>query len=103
MSDRHWTPDKSDTRAIATALFHDAVLGRWFVITQQDWPEAEAPEPVDVVWGCMVDAVTGKHDFLFLDYRDLVAWRRVEGVTPCSAGPLVKLLRRRPHGGAGLH
>jgi hypothetical protein len=86
--------------ALATALFYHADSGRWFVVTQQDWPVAEAPEPVEVVWGCMVDGATGKHDFLFLDYRDLLAWSRVEGVTPCVAGPLVKLLRRRPHGGA---
>jgi hypothetical protein len=103
MSDHHSTPDKPDTRAIATALFHDAAMARWFVITQQDWPVAEAPEPAECVWGCLVDAVAGKHEFLFLDCRDLLAWRRVEGVTPCLAGPLVNLLRRRPHGGAGLH
>jgi hypothetical protein len=89
--------------ALATALYCDADSCRWFVVTQQDWPVAEAPEPVEVVWGCLVDAVTGKHDFLFLDYRDLLAWTRVEAVTPCLAGPLIKLLRRQPHGGAGLH
>jgi hypothetical protein len=104
MSDHHSTPGKSDTRAFATALFHDAAMARWFVITQQDWPVAEAPEPADVVWGCRVDAVTGKHDFLFLDYRELATeWTRLKDFTPCVAGPLIRLLRRRPHGGAGLH
>jgi hypothetical protein len=101
MSDHPATPDQRDTRAIATALFHDAATSRWFVITQQDWPVAGAPEPVEVVWGCLVDALSGKHEFLFLDYRDLLAWKRVEGVTARLAGPLIKLLRRRPHGRAG--
>lgn len=102
MSDHHSAPDVRDTRAIATAVFHDAAKARWFVVTQQEWPVSERDEPVELVWGCLVDAVIGKHEFLFLDYRDLFAWRRVEDATPCLAGPLIKLLRRRSQG-TGLH
>jgi hypothetical protein len=103
MSDDQSRPDERETRAIATALFYDALMGRWFVITQQDWPVAEEPEPVEVVWGCLVDTVAGNHAFQYLDYRELLAWKRVEDVTPCLAGPLVKLLRQRPQGGAVVH
>jgi hypothetical protein len=82
--------------ALATAVFHDESLRRWFLITQQDWPVAEDLEPVELVWGCLVDSAAGTHTFGFLDYRDLLEWHRLEGFTPCPAGPLVRLLRRAP-------
>ena len=56
MTDRHQSADRPDTRAIATAVFHDASMTRWFVVTQQDWPAADRVEPVELVWGCLVDA-----------------------------------------------
>jgi hypothetical protein len=84
--------------ALATAVFHDESCARWFLITQQDWPVAEEPEPVEVVWGCLVDSRAHTQQFLYLDYRDLLAWRRLEGFTPCPAGPLVRMLRRSPPG-----
>jgi hypothetical protein len=96
--------DPSETRAVATAVFHDAAMSRWFIVTQQDWPAAAEPEPVELVWGCLVNSLTGTHEFQFLDYRNLAtAWARLEGFVPCPAGPLVRLLRREPMGRAGSH
>jgi hypothetical protein len=103
MSEKSHEAGRRDTRAIATAVFHDARHTRWFIVTQQDWPAPKRPEPVELVWGCLVDSKAGTHDFVFLDYRDLLTWRRLEGFTPCAAGPLVRLLRRQPPGVGTCH
>lgn len=104
MTDHGKTPATRETRALATAVFHDTAVARWFIVTQRDWPAAVRPEPVELVWGCLVDGVGGKHQFVFIDYRELaMEWRRVDDFTPCLAGPLVRLLRssspscRLPH------